>query len=49
MELVHVAAEAARLNAIIGNLRESKNSRNGAITQLHALEKLTGLHLREGH
>lgn len=42
-----IVDEANRLNRIIGNLGESKNSRNAAITQLRELERATGLELRE--
>lgn len=42
-----IVAKAQRLNKIIKNLKESKNSRNAAITQLHELEAETGLILRE--
>lgn len=44
--LQEVAQEADRLNHIIGNLRESKNSRNAAITLLRQLERETGMDLR---
>jgi len=41
-----IVAEARRLNSIINSLRESKNSRNAAISQIGALEVETGLSLR---
>ena len=43
-----IVAKARRLNRIINDLRESKNSRNAAITQLVALERETGFDLRRG-
>lgn len=45
-DIAHAAAEADRLNRIITNPAESKNSRNAAITQLRKLERETGLELR---
>lgn len=47
MTYAHIVNEAKRLNAIIGNLKESKNSRNAAITLLGKLERETGLALRK--
>lgn len=41
-----IVAKARRLNRIINDLRESKNSRNAAITMINALEAETGLSLR---
>lgn len=38
--------EADRLNRIIANLGESKNSRNAAISQLRKLESDLGIDLR---
>lgn len=39
-------AEASRLNHIVSNLRESKNSRNAAITRIRQLEREWGVTLR---
>lgn len=41
-----IVAEARRLNRIINDLGESKNSRNAAITLIGRLEAETGLSLR---
>lgn len=42
-----IVAEARRLNAIIGDTRWSKSTRNGAITLIRKLEAKTGLRLRK--
>jgi len=41
-----IIAKARKLNNTINDLRQSKNSRNWAITELTALESETGLDLR---
>ena len=48
IELPNFTAEAARLNRIIGNLGESKNSRNAARTLLNRLSAQAGRNLRAG-
>lgn len=45
-DIAPYAAEADRLNRIIANPRESKNSRNAAITLLKRLEREIGMELR---
>lgn len=47
-ELADVIAEADRLNRILNNLMESKNSRNAALTLLRDLEQQYGMELRWG-
>lgn len=47
MSYAEIVAKANWLNAIIANRRESKNSRNAAISQIHALERESGLKLRK--